>query len=337
MVPTDAQHTSTSTSLDDADENEQSQIDAQIQRESTPDMPIDEDPMPRAQSWRLPPNLDPEWMAFQVFIDNQDSDSDDDESGLERPQSSRSASFQPSLANALADLAISSSPKGTPVKLQPTLTMSPEKRAGLPVKTTLSLLEMLLKLSALQQFRQESHLAIEDELLNFFLEDSGTAGAGSDKHHRQEIRHAAIQRVGFDPYDESPIKRRGEEYIRGADASPRSVSRSPAQTGLLYDEDYVLQRSSPDSSIGNSSPTHAERFSRSTQPTTPSKSSTPDLRSHAQCRAVQEKFDSEPSRASSGVFATPPSIQKTRPATLRTQSEMKARSPLRETHAPIDD
>lgn len=82
---------------------------------------------------------------------------------------------------------------------------------------------MLLKLTALQQFRQESHLSIEDELLNFFLEDSSSAGAGSDKDYRQRLRHNAVKRVGFDPYDESPIKRRGEVYLnhaRGA-ASPR--------------------------------------------------------------------------------------------------------------------
>lgn len=76
---------------------------------------------------------------------------------------------------------------------------------------------MLTKLAALQQFRQSSHLAIEDELLNFFLEDSATAGGaggGADKAQRRRLRHEAVGRVGFDPYDESPVKRRGEGYIR---------------------------------------------------------------------------------------------------------------------------
>jgi hypothetical protein len=82
---------------------------------------------------------------------------------------------------------------------------------------------MLTKLAALQQFRQESHLAIEDELLNFFLEDSGTAGADAAKTKRRRMRHDAARRVGFDPYDESPIKRRNEAYIQqraGGGASP---------------------------------------------------------------------------------------------------------------------
>ncbi|KAF2208823.1 hypothetical protein CERZMDRAFT_114345 [Cercospora zeae-maydis SCOH1-5] len=195
------------------DEYDQSHIDQQIERESTPmtqTSPSVEN-VTGAHSWRLPPSFDPEWMALQVYTEEDDSDSDDENDDC--PEPSRSASFDPGLSSALAHL---------------TLTFSPSKRSGPPIKTTLSLLEMLMKLSALQQFRQESHLAIEDELLNFFLEDSGTAGAGADKQHRQQVRHAAIQRVGFDPYDESPIKRRGEAYIRGAAVVyHQTPSRSP--------------------------------------------------------------------------------------------------------------
>lgn len=293
-----AQSTSTSPSLDDEGEDDQSQIDAQIQRESTSEMPIEEEAMPCAQSWRLPPDVDPEWLGLQVFVEDQDSESEDDELELEleRPQSSHCASFEPSLASAVSDLNISLSRAGTPVKSLSKLTLSPEKSAGPPIKTTLSLLEMLLKLSALQQFRQESHLAIEDELLNFFLEDSGTAGA-SEKHHRQEIRHAAIQRVGFDPYDESPIKRRGEEYIRGTDGSPRSVRNSPARTGIPYDENYEhgLQTPSLDFSrptIEHFSPDRAVAYSPSPRPIvyqqTPSRSSTPDTTSYAHRSAVSK-------------------------------------------------
>jgi hypothetical protein len=35
------------------------------------------------------------------------------------------------------------------------------------------------------------------------------------------MRHDAVQRVGFDPYDESPVKRRNEAYIQRAAASPK--------------------------------------------------------------------------------------------------------------------
>jgi hypothetical protein len=75
---------------------------------------------------------------------------------------------------------------------------------------------MLIRLTALQQFQQSSHLAIPDELLTFFLSESSTVGAGGDAELRRRVRREARQRVGFDPYDESPIKRRGEEYLEHA-------------------------------------------------------------------------------------------------------------------------
>ncbi|KAF2858688.1 Ran-binding-domain-containing protein [Piedraia hortae CBS 480.64] len=131
--------------------------------------------------WRLPADLDPEWIALEVFTDQEDSDDED-------------------IADATSRLSVSSSCQSAP---------APWPR----IKTSLSLLEMLMKLASLQQLRQESHLAIEDELLNFFLEDSSTAGAVYGREQRRRIRHDAERRVGFDPYDESPIKRRGEEYI----------------------------------------------------------------------------------------------------------------------------
>ena len=103
---------------------------------------------------------------------------------------------------------------------------------------------MLTKLAALQQFRQESHLAIEDELLNFFLEDSGTAGAGADKTKRRRMRHDAARRVGFDPYDESPIKRRNEAYIQRAGASPR-LGEWNMKPKMMVTESVVSSPSSP--------------------------------------------------------------------------------------------
>lgn len=80
------------------------------------------------------------------------------------------------------------------------------------IRTSLSLLEMLLRLTSLQQFQQQSHLSISDELLNFFLEESSSTGAGGDEQHRQHLRSEARRKVGWDPYDESPVKPRGEEY-----------------------------------------------------------------------------------------------------------------------------
>lgn len=215
--------------------NEQSQIDAQIVRESTPLVMLQGpgESTSTGSDRRLPADLDPEWMAFEVFVEDRMSDNDDENVSPDRhplPKNGNALN-DTDIASALGRLRLQPhSPTKSCAKdsLSPLPTTEESPKTGpapeVRMKSSLSLLEMLIKLTALQQFRQDSHLAIEDELLNFFLEDSATAGAGADKAFRQRLRHDAMRRVGFDPYDESPVKRRGEEYIanqRGK-ASPRS-------------------------------------------------------------------------------------------------------------------
>jgi len=322
-------------------DDSQSEIDAQFERESAPNTPL------RAQTgakreWRLPGDLDPEWMAFEVYVEKPDSDSDNDDlPETTRRASERQASLDPELTGALSKLNLrSSTASGSPAtngQLIPTqLQLSPNKRSSPSVKTSLSLLEMLVKLTALQQFRQESHLAIEDELLNFFLEDSATAGAGPDKDYRQRLRHDAVRRVGFDPYDESPIKRRNEEYIahpRGA-ASPRpEFDAEDFQQRFPYDGSYGYD-DAPQQSIERSS--YSPRGSPSSPSPgpillqqTPSRTSTPSSVSSRHRNAVQAKYaNSRHASQAPSSLATPPSTARTRQAFLRAQSEPKPRSPL---------
>ncbi|KAI4726286.1 Ran-binding-domain-containing protein [Aureobasidium sp. EXF-10728] len=219
---------------DDTDLDEQAQINAQLLRDSTP-RPQAESEEPTAKPdpdahWRLPPDLDPEWIAFEVYTEEPPSDDEDDEDETSTPDPittprPRQASIDSSLTNGLSSLNLQSSSPTTPSTQQllpPPPTLSTPQTT---IRTSLSLLEMLIRLTALQQFRQSSHLTIEDELLNFFLEDSATTGAGSNAEYRQRVRRDARRRVGFDPYDESPIKRRGEEYLQ----HPRS-GNTPART-----------------------------------------------------------------------------------------------------------
>ncbi|KAK5999539.1 hypothetical protein QM012_005392 [Aureobasidium pullulans] len=215
---------------DDTDLDEQAQINAQILRDSTPQSQVETEetttPTDPDAHWRLPPDLDPEWIAFEVYSEESRSDDEDEDEDVSTPNPvvtprPRQASLDPDLTNGLSSLNLhpstSSSSPNTPSNQQLTATTS-SSPPQTTIRTSLSLLEMLIRLTALQQFRQSSHLTIEDELLNFFLEDSATTGAGSNAEYRQRIRRDARRRVGFDPYDESPIKRRGEEYL----AHPRS-------------------------------------------------------------------------------------------------------------------
>jgi hypothetical protein len=214
---------------DSEDDGLQSQIDAQLNGGSTSTDEqnyydsLSERNIP--EPWQLPPGLDPEWIAFEVYQDEDNDDESDTEtepapSPARRALCSRTPSLDP---HAMANLSINSPSCSPPsrarspphlsnqaVQDHPTSTVSNPLFNN--IRTSLSLLEMLLRLTSLQQFQQQSHLSITDELLNFFLEESSSTGAGGDEYHRQRVRAEARRKVGWDPYDESPLKRRGEEY-----------------------------------------------------------------------------------------------------------------------------
>lgn len=217
-----------STQKEDGGNEFQDDIDQQIRRESTVRIGSEskEDPAPELSgNWRLPPNLDPEWLALEVYTEPEDSDSEDgqdinDDSAYvsHRPSSSGEAQTDNKLATELANLNLEPKPSPSPsiASSQVTRPMplhasrSPKTSPFGPIRTSLSLLEMLIRLTALQQFQQASHLAIPDELLTFFLEESSTTGGDGDE--RRRTRRDARRKVGFDPYDESPVKKRGEDY-----------------------------------------------------------------------------------------------------------------------------
>ncbi|KAH7336344.1 RanGTP-binding protein-domain-containing protein [Rhexocercosporidium sp. MPI-PUGE-AT-0058] len=207
----------------------QDDIDQQLRRESS--IPRIEEitherELIKDRAWRLPADLDPEWMALEVYTETEDSSSEDgldinDDSAYisHRPSSSGEEPTEENLAEDLARLNLKSNPSLPSPAQQlaksssfPKIsTPKPSPPLG-PIRSSLSLLEMLIRLTALQQFQQASHLSIPDELLTFFLEESSTTGAGGDGEERRQTRREARQKVGFDPYDESPVKRRGEDY-----------------------------------------------------------------------------------------------------------------------------
>ena len=215
-------HSRASDQFRDAETASRAEVDAQPARERTespPPLDNTSDRPSRMQS--LPQDLDPEWLAFEVYVESNDSDAESEpETPSVRPAQSREPSLDPELANGLSNLRLNGdSHPSTPThpsqrQLIPLRSPSTGPGSSLPaIRTSLSLLETLLRLLSLQQFQQTSHLSIPDELLNFFLSESATTGAATgDEATRRRLRHEARLRVGFDPYDESPIKRRGEEY-----------------------------------------------------------------------------------------------------------------------------
>lgn len=174
--------------------------------------------------WRFPPDLDPEWIAFEVYTQAEDSDTESEADTPSRPsRSSRKSSLDPQTLSAPSRFPPNTQSASSPSPRPNTPQAQQQLRPTLPpIRTSLSLLETLLRLLSLQQFQQAPHLSIPDELLTFFLSESASTGAGSnDIQERKRLREEARRRVGFDPYDESPVKRRGEEYqYRGGEGAP---------------------------------------------------------------------------------------------------------------------
>lgn len=230
---------STGTADDDWDPSHQ------LHRENSvvPESPQKASVVKAERNWRFPPDLDQEWLAFEVYTEAADEDSDEEpEASADSAYASHGAS--PTLQNHATDSELISDMAQLHLKSpSPSTTSSPSAhlrnsvatsshRTSIaaatptpspfgPIRSSLSLLEMLIRLTALQQFQQASHLSIPDELLTFFLEESSTTGAGGDSDERRRKRYEARQKVGFDPYDESPVKRRGEEYQYGRGGGER--------------------------------------------------------------------------------------------------------------------
>lgn len=286
-------------------DEEQSELDAQLRRESTAELP-DEELLAEehhTHPWRLPPNLDLEWMAFEVYTEEPPSDSeiDDSEVDLELPSTDatpqRADSASPGLASYFSKLNLRPSTPTTSMPPSPNTQLVPSpQKSSLPIdqqpqvptatpaiKTSLSLLEMLIRLTALQQFQQNSHLAVPDEFLNFFLNDSDTVGAGADSEYRRRIRREARMRVGFDPYNESPIKRRSgakieEELYDNMEDAGNGPPMSPGGGNFDYDGFPYGQMSSRSrsttpvsSSLLNSSPVGGSRSKSSADIPLPSR------------------------------------------------------------------
>ncbi|KAJ5168757.1 uncharacterized protein N7482_004351 [Penicillium canariense] len=222
-------------------DEEQEQLDAQLNGGSSSEQPnfnyLHEESIP--EEWRLPSGLDPEWIALEVYNEDEDSDTESEAEPTLESSIDQNLMAKLSLKDEKHSPSQSPSPGGRHYISHATTSSNPAPATTTVsnplfehIRTSLSLLETLLRLTSLQQFQQQSHLSISDELLNFFLEESSSTGAGGDEQHRQRLRSEARRRVGWDPYDESPVKHRGEDYQYGW--GPGSPSAYPREDDELY-------------------------------------------------------------------------------------------------------
>ncbi|KAI1371061.1 Ran-binding-domain-containing protein [Hypoxylon crocopeplum] len=175
-----------------------------------------EEPHPKKTNiWRFPQELDPEWIALEVFeMDNdndtdttdeedeptpeaeeederQDKDGNDDNSSNSIPHHLKRTlrpSADSNLVTQLNRMSIASRPSSvaSDALIHDFNTSDENLLEQSPfgaIHTSLSLLEMLLRLTSLQEFEQTTHLAIPDHVLRFYLDESASRGDGDVPVH----------------------------------------------------------------------------------------------------------------------------------------------------------
>ena len=188
----------------------------------------------------FPSCLDHQWIALQVCEeddddnDNDDDDDDDDDPsdassevdsnhiGLPRSEAAKChkgqvvSSLDPTLVSQLKELSFrraeSSETKDLAGEGSVHMSQNEVDKGSTDfigrspfrtVTTSLSLLEMLIRLAGLQCSQQLSHLAIPDHILNFFLEETSSTGLVGEEQVRE--RRCTRQTIGFDPYTDDTV------------------------------------------------------------------------------------------------------------------------------------
>ena len=228
-----------STSSVSREPDDQADIDRQLQQESaSSSRSITKQPAPEPWArWDLPRHVDPEWLALEIYTEDDDG-IEDDEDEEDSTHSDENVGTSSNLLSAVKPGAIRDRSSidskllaqihnislRQPATTPPTPLSHPtpgglEKGArgeSSPesfvsrspfgaITSSLSLMEMLIRLTSLQEFQQMTHLAIPDHILTFFLEETSTTGLRGEE--RWKARNEAKRRVGFDPYtDDTPTK-----------------------------------------------------------------------------------------------------------------------------------
>ncbi|KAM0556893.1 hypothetical protein ACHAPJ_005566 [Fusarium lateritium] len=202
--------------------DEQADIDKQLLEEFSRPAGDDRHVVPSNEhfKWKFPSHLDPEWIALEVYEEDDDEAAEEDDNDsldsaridqlgetTSKPGTPRDRrSLDANVVNQIKRLSL-----GTPEKLgslQGVTSIETENFVARSpfgaITTSLSLMEMLIRLASLQEFQQTSHLSIPDHILTFFLEETSTTGLVGETQWR--IRSEAKRRIGFDPYTDTPTK-----------------------------------------------------------------------------------------------------------------------------------
>ncbi|KAF5268574.1 hypothetical protein FOXYS1_526 [Fusarium oxysporum] len=212
------------TSISASDEDDQAEIDRQLLEGLGRPVLEDSNVVPASDhffKWKFPSHLDPEWVALEVYEEDDEDDvgEDDDTDSvgstrLELPKCMTSnpgtprdrRSLDSNVVDQIKRLSLNSPDKlGSLQAVTAAETENFVARSPFgAITTSLSLMEMLIRLASLQEFQQTSHLSIPDHILTFFLEETSTTGLIGETQWR--ARSEAKRRMGFDPYTDAPTK-----------------------------------------------------------------------------------------------------------------------------------
>ncbi|KAF6521257.1 hypothetical protein HZS61_015515 [Fusarium oxysporum f. sp. conglutinans] len=212
------------TSISASGEDDQAEIDRQLLEGLGRPVLEDSNVVPASDhffKWKFPSHLDPEWMALEVYEEDDEDDvgEDDDTDSvgsarLELPKCMTSnpgtprdrRSLDSNVVDQIKRLSLNSPDKlGSLQAVTAAETENFVARSPFgAITTSLSLMEMLIRLASLQEFQQTSHLSIPDHILTFFLEETSTTGLIGETQWR--ARSEAKRRMGFDPYTDAPTK-----------------------------------------------------------------------------------------------------------------------------------
>lgn len=178
-------------------------------------------------SFDFGPQLDPEWIAIEMYdgddaslVDSDSGDASCDETSQLDEIVSVATSTMPSLncesgPHSQPPASSAEPPEDATLPLIHRLSLHTRRKNNQPppegvtdginpesplgaITTSLSLLEMLIRLASLQGYQQTSHLAIPDHILTFFLEEASSTGLTG--HSREKTRVETKNKVGFDPF-----------------------------------------------------------------------------------------------------------------------------------------
>jgi hypothetical protein len=184
------------------------------------------EPEPESSTDRhdLPRHLDPEWLAFEIYTDTPDDASSATISPVSSAASSRPGSPVPK-----NNTTSSPAPTALTTALQSLSLTGGASVRQVAVRSDLSILECLLRLTILQNYQQMQHTAVHDELLNLFLSD---ALWGGSKEERKQEREMTRHKLGFDPFEATATPAQRLQDItpdRRSIASRTGTPRTPPQ------------------------------------------------------------------------------------------------------------